>query len=118
YRRARRHDLVYRLRGVELRAVRSLRNRSLTSDPDGRDLGDPDRCATRFWHLLTHVFRSHGKTESRALAVGVAFVLRDWSGDGARRGRSCISVCGGAVGLLPPRKAALRVHGALQEEER
>ena len=44
---------------------------------------------------------------------GVATFLCHWTGVSARGLRVCLSVCGGALGLLSPRQTALRFHGAL-----
>ena len=81
-------DLVYRLGGVELCAAVSLRDGNRAAGADGCALGHSDRRATRFRHVLTHLLRSRGKKEPRAIALGLAALLRDWTGDGAGRLRA------------------------------
>jgi hypothetical protein len=58
---ARRRDLVYRLGRVELSAADSLRQRPVPLVPMVAAWAILIRCATRFRHLLTHLFRSHLK---------------------------------------------------------
>src|SRR5206468_13095390 len=54
----------------------------------------------------------------RAFAVGLAAFLRRWTIDGLGGGGGCLLLYRRALGLLPSRQAALRLHGALQKEKR
>src|SRR6185369_1075163 len=117
YQCARRRDLVYRVSRLELCAADSLCERARSSCSDGGGVGNTDRRATRLRNLLAHLLRSHGKKEPRAAALGLAALLRDRTSAGAGGRRVRLLFCCSTVGLLPPRQAALRFHGALQEEE-
>src|SRR6185369_5087447 len=114
---ARRSRLVHWLGCFELHPAVSLHYRSRAADSDGGAVGHPDRRTARLRHFFSHLLRSHGTKKSRAAALGLAALFRDWTRAGTRGRRLSLLLRRCALGLLPPRQTALRFHGALQEEE-
>src|SRR6185369_4626428 len=103
--------MVYRICRFQLSIAAALHFWSLTSSRYGRPLGDPNRCASRLWHLFANLFRPHRMAKQTSTSLGFIALLFDWTSAGFGRRWICFLLHCCVVGLLPPGEAALRFHG-------